>query len=643
MRSILITILVLCSMLVVGQNVSYYVKKGEAAFRDKNYALAGDYFLRAIEINPNIVRIQYKYAESLRNNHDYEEAARWYRKVFRSGEHNFPLARFHYATAMKMLGEYDSAYSGYHRFYKLNRLNEALREYVLVSSYEKRVCERLKERDMFLKTKEVRLLDEPFSSEYGEFSPVQLDSSRILISTFREFQLDSIRQVANGILLLHLDNDQHVISIDTLLTDIQYNYSIGSGSTAEHIYFSRCPMNDSIENCKIFSAEISDNKITGMKEVPGDVNLDGTDSRHPCYIQFDGEAYLLFASNRAGGFGKHDIWYSKRNSEGEFLECRNAGRFINSMENELSPFFYVADTVLYFSSTWHGSNGGYDIYGSYGNFSFWTSPVNEGVDINTSYDDLYYIVNPYTRMAHFVSSRKKDKFKVNCCHDIYRFDLPFSKNDSIREIQRVARLTKRKELIRTELRLLTPLDIYFQNDTPDPGSRDTVTMANLLNLLVDYVDVFDDYHVAYTDGLSGRRKEKASNDMHDFFVDHVEVSMDDLNQFASLLEQALRNGDKIKVSVQAFTSPLNNKEYNKNLAKRRIVSLLNFLNNYENGTFVPYLRRGSLIIEQVAYGESKSPDFLSDDIGDLRNSVYSPLAAKERRIQIQAVSVNGDQ
>ena len=79
-----------------------------------------------------------------------------------------------------------------------------------------------------------------------------------------------------------------------------------------------------------------------------------------------------------------------------------------------------------------------------------------------------------------------------------------------------------------------------------------------------------------------------------------------------------------------------------NLAKRRISSLQNYFLEYNNGEFVKYVNNtnpteGSIEFTNEDIGElpiSKE----SDDVKDVRNSVYSPYAAMERKIQIIAVS-----
>jgi outer membrane protein OmpA-like peptidoglycan-associated protein len=104
-----------------------------------------------------------------------------------------------------------------------------------------------------------------------------------------------------------------------------------------------------------------------------------------------------------------------------------------------------------------------------------------------------------------------------------------------------------------------------------------------------------------------------------------------------LMEELLKDNQKITMTIKGYTSPLNTPEYNLNLAKRRISSLDNYVRKYKNGIFIPYIKSKQLRIETVPFGETQVSNNISDDPNDRRNSVYNPLAAKERKIKVIAV------
>jgi hypothetical protein len=121
----------------------------------------------------------------------------------------------------------------------------------------------------------------------------------------------------------------------------------------------------------------------------------------------------------------------------------------------------------------------------------------------------------------------------------------------------------------------------------------------------------------------------------------VEKNYLKLNSFLQLLKQLLSEGKEIAITIKGYASPLNSSDYNLNLSKRRVQSLVNLLYEFEGGVFVPYIdgkatNGAKLIIKREAYGENMVAQGVSDNLHDLRNSVYSPAAAKERKIAVIA-------
>jgi hypothetical protein len=122
---------------------------------------------------------------------------------------------------------------------------------------------------------------------------------------------------------------------------------------------------------------------------PGPVKLFNTDS-DDAYICFDlnmDSAY--FSSNRNGDF---DIFVNELNTEiplSELFDMQfvNSSRAdsINSTEDDKCPFIHRG--LMVFASDRLGGLGGYDLYYSRFKNGKWNSPVNFGPGINTSSDE----------------------------------------------------------------------------------------------------------------------------------------------------------------------------------------------------------------------------------------------------------------
>lgn len=138
-----------------------------------------------------------------------------------------------------------------------------------------------------------------------------------------------------------------------------------------------------LKNIPVYGSDIPE--ITG----PNPVTLFNTSS-DDAYLSFDSNAdSAYFTSDRNGNF---DIFLSKMDSEKRLSDLFDM-RFINSTqpdsinstEDDKCPFIHRG--VMVFASNRLGGLGGYDIYYSVFKNGNWNSPVNFGPAINTSYDE----------------------------------------------------------------------------------------------------------------------------------------------------------------------------------------------------------------------------------------------------------------
>jgi hypothetical protein len=100
---------------------------------------------------------------------------------------------------------------------------------------------------------------------------------------------------------------------------------------------------------------------------------------------------LVFSSNRPGGLGGDDLWITKRATINDsWTNPVNLGVSINSSNNEMDPALSADGLQLYFcSQNRPGGRGSFDIFvAKRANFNEdWGQPVNLGPLINTSYAD----------------------------------------------------------------------------------------------------------------------------------------------------------------------------------------------------------------------------------------------------------------
>ncbi len=76
------------------------------------------------------------------------------------------------------------------------------------------------------------------------------------------------------------------------------------------------------------------------------------------------DGMMVFSSNREGGFGGYDLWYSFYKN-GEWTNPENFGSKINTKKDEFRPitFKIFGRNLMIFSSNRKGGLGGFDLYG----------------------------------------------------------------------------------------------------------------------------------------------------------------------------------------------------------------------------------------------------------------------------------------
>lgn len=124
----------------------------------------------------------------------------------------------------------------------------------------------------------------------------------------------------------------------------------------------------------------------------------GTANIYP-YLQEDGNR-VYFASNREGGFGGFDIYYTERIGDG-WTAPRNLGKHVNTSGDEISPS--VDGDMLYFASNQLPGKGGYDLF-SYDQRTK-VAAVNMGEGVNSSWDDYALITKDKGASGYFTSNR----------------------------------------------------------------------------------------------------------------------------------------------------------------------------------------------------------------------------------------------
>ena len=132
------------------------------------------------------------------------------------------------------------------------------------------------------------------------------------------------------------------------------------------IFFTRCRTNWKKEEiCELFVSIKENDKWSLPVKLDYPVNNENYTSTQPT-VSLDGQRgreVIYFVSNRPGGKGGLDIWYTSYSKRQEaYREPRNAGSSINTPGDDCTPFYDNTTSTLYYSSTGLPGFGGFDIY-----------------------------------------------------------------------------------------------------------------------------------------------------------------------------------------------------------------------------------------------------------------------------------------
>lgn len=404
---------------------------------------------------------------------------------------------------------------------------------------------------------------------------------------------------------------------NTFNSNFFYDYHAQTPS----IIYSRCKHVVDGLQCELWESSKTDKGWAKPQKLPEPVNVEGSTSMQPFLVSYPNYKVLYFVSNRPNGVGGLDIWYSVY-KDGKYNTPINAGTVINTEGNEVTPFYDVESSTLYFSSDEHIGIGDYDIFYSVGSLSQWGEVSNMGVPFNSEYNDFYYTTADGGKQGFFSSNRAHEgsALEDTCCNDLFHFEwtMPQDTVDTV-EHEDTTLLQKIASVL--------PITLYFDNDQPNPRSVKDSTEH-------DYASLFRQYLHRATDYLqSSSVNDIEKTQITTFWQDSIETGFERLNRLTTYLKEALLSGEEITIHISGFASPLHNKDYNQHLSSRRIVSLLNYFRIAENGFFVPYLNgtKQGFHIEVHPQG-AVNHTFRTDEV---QETVYGVQAAKDRKIIIR--------
>ena len=438
-KIILLTLgLALISPLIAQKSLSWkkQSKLADQQFESGDFANAAKNYEEAWTKKRKKKELIFRAGEAYYSLKDYRKAAEAYQNV-KDENAVFPLVGLKYARSLKQDGQYDKAATEFQKFVD-NYAGQSKAILQDIIEIEIEGCELGKNAPLQAnRSLNLQLLSSNINSDESEFAPYMLGNELYFSSakggTARIYS--SMRQ----------GNNWGQANTPANFPIIQ-NGHVGNGAFSSdntRYYFTICNAdqryNELTSRCEIFVTKRTGNSWSQPERLPDYVNMKGVTATHPYAVSKNGQEFLFFSSNRSGSRGGMDIWYISRDlglDNNDFTFPVNLGPTINTLGDEISPYYDGNSGTLYFSSNGQVSIGGFDIFKSTGDEVNWTIPDNMGVPVNSSADDFFYIKNADGASGFLVSNRVSGGEKTSTRHsDIFSFggsiNSPISNSGSI--------------------------------------------------------------------------------------------------------------------------------------------------------------------------------------------------------------------
>ena len=432
-----------------GQKLENWLKAGDQSFYvEKDYRTAFNFYQAATNYDSTRVDIWVKMAESARNMQGLQTARSIYDKVLSFPDSVVTAENYFYSAWINMrLADYKGAQKNLQSYFRKAKEGDPLKNKALMmeSSCNRILKEYANYSNVPGQTKRISTSNDCLEAEFAAVAY----KNDLVYAKFSEndrvtSKKDSIAFVSN----LRLMNSQG----DTnWLPQLAVPNKLISGVTFlpenTGLYYCLCDKVNLMEvRCDIYFRKFNENGGVG-EPLKIAANASGFSTQHPAVGKdINGKLWLYFSSNRPGGKGKDDLYRAAVLENGEVDAPENLST-LNTSEEDVTPFFHSPTQRLYFSTQGRFTFGGYDVYASSPTLNDWSNPMNMGIQMNASSDDLFFSlsekgINGWLTVRGEKGSSCTTEVPDACCYNLVTWEMP------MRKVRILARNANDSSLIR---------------------------------------------------------------------------------------------------------------------------------------------------------------------------------------------------
>lgn len=590
-------------------NYEQKLRWSDNLFRSGSYYNAIEYYKQLLQEQPRNPYLVYQLAECSWYMRDYVPASDYYRYAYSLAPDLYPEAIYKEALMLKMQGKYDAATAAFNQFIADNP--KTFKKLKKRAEREIEGCKMAQNSMNNPIPATVKNVGPNVNSAYTELSPYPLGDTALLFATMhsndvidknREERKDYVSRfmVAKKFPTYLVDGKVDTFQWALPFNDGKFNdpkYHVGNGSFSpggDRFYFTRCLENDKHEmTCHIFVSQFKDRKWGDPQELGYGINEEGSSSTQPFIAKVGRKEVLFFSSNRTiQSRGGYDIWYSVYNDrQNTYRRPQNAGKQINTVGNEETPYYNSKQGKLYFASDGWVGMGGFDIYSADGGPSRYTNLRNLGYPINTSTDELYYIQDPVGKPDAYVVSNRIGSIALKnptCCDDIWRIQYEpkiyamgkvLNKKTQKPVSQVVVKMVDEAGNLKTynsedgQFQFMTPRGHTFEISGDKEGFVSTHADVSTENMKRSDPD--DTVWVTvYMDSLQIDREFRLDNILYDY--DKASLRPESAASLQKLVS-LMKDNPSVDIQIYSYTDSKGNADYNQQLSQERAESVVAYL------------------------------------------------------------------
>lgn len=409
-----------------GPSLSALEKKAQKSFQEGKYFAAMKYYQQILDVDTFQVSARIKYAEAASANTQFELAAGAYGYLLENrlvqGDDSLRVS----------LAQADAWYHMGDRYDKAKQRYEQLLPHSLTHADAEAGIKRC-EWAMSVIDKQDRVVREPVpnvNTRFSEYSgrwtddrlyyssysfPYRGDSAKTLIKLMTAEPQDDGSSAVRELTEINEEN-KHTAYVALNASKTVMYYAVGEYNSNKRVRF------------ELFRRKRAAGGVWGEPEkLPETINMRGytTTQPHVALLPGDETETLFFVSNRPGGQGKKDIWYSRIEQDSFSAPVNLAD--LNTDEDDVTPFYHSATQTLYFSSIGRSpSLGGFDIFSARLEEGKWSDLKHLPLPLNSNANDVFFSMTEDGKLMFLSSNRNgaTNYSEEECCYDIFRYRRP---------------------------------------------------------------------------------------------------------------------------------------------------------------------------------------------------------------------------